>query len=207
MTSAAAPAGTAASQLVAALERSWGAIVERHPDLPTAVVVVAGGSRSRALTLGHFAAGRWDVAGQSRPEVLVGGEGLRREPADVLATLVHEAAHGVAHTRSISDTSRGGRYHNRRYHGLAVELGLEVEHHPTYGWSTTGLAPGTAGRYGSVLEDLGRALVLWRRAEAAGVVGSASRNLIACRCACGRKIRAAAGTVAEAPILCGCHGA
>lgn len=102
-------AATAASELVAALERSWGAIVERHPDVPPAVVVVAAGSGGRALKLGHFAAGRWDIAGRSHPEVLIAGEGLRQGPSEVLGTLVHEGAHGVAHTRSVADTSRGGR--------------------------------------------------------------------------------------------------
>lgn len=85
---------SAASALVASLERAWAAIAARHPDLPSAVIVVAPGSgRRRAeLKLGHFAAGRWDVAGNTNPEVLVGGEGLQRGAQDVLGTLLHEAA-------------------------------------------------------------------------------------------------------------------
>ncbi|MFN2505446.1 MAG: hypothetical protein ABR540_14675 [Acidimicrobiales bacterium] len=102
----------------------------------------------------------------------------------------------------MADTSRGGRYHNRRYRDLAVELGLDVEHHPTYGWSTTQLTQAAAADYREVLEDLGRALVLWRRTEGTRGSGPSSRNLIACRCPCGRKIRAAASTIAEAPIVC-----
>jgi hypothetical protein len=58
--------------------------------------------------------------------VLVSGEGLQRGPVDVLGTLLHEAAHGLAYARKVSDTSRQGRYHNRRYATLAGELGLEV---------------------------------------------------------------------------------
>lgn len=98
----------AASPLVASLERAWEAIAARHPDLPSAVIVVAPGSgrRREELKLGHSAAGRWDVAGSTNPEVLVGGEGLRRGPHDVLGTLLHEAAHGLAHVRSVKDTSR-----------------------------------------------------------------------------------------------------
>jgi hypothetical protein len=34
---------------------------------------------------------------RDRPEVLVSGEGLQRGPVDVLGTLLHEAAHGLAH--------------------------------------------------------------------------------------------------------------
>jgi hypothetical protein len=65
-------------------------------------------SRSREARSGHYAALRWG-----------------REDAQ-LATLLHEAAHGLAHVRKIPDTSRQGRYHNRRYQVLAEELGLDV---------------------------------------------------------------------------------
>ena len=65
--------------------------------------------RSRRLNLGHFAAGRWQLtspdAPTDRPEVLVSGEGLQRGPIDVLGTLLHEAAHGLAYARKVSDTS------------------------------------------------------------------------------------------------------
>jgi hypothetical protein len=79
------------------------------------VIVVASGSdpRSRRLNLGHFAAGRWQLTSpdrlSDRAEVLVSGEGLQRGPVDVLGTLLHEAAHGLAQARSIQDTSRQGR--------------------------------------------------------------------------------------------------
>jgi hypothetical protein len=102
------------SRLVAALEAAWGAIGTHHPEVPDAVLVMASGSdpRSRALTLGHFTAGRWHLPDDTRrPEVLVSGEGLRRGAVDVLGTLLHEAAHGLAHARRIKDTSRQGRYH------------------------------------------------------------------------------------------------
>ena len=195
----------AASALVASLERTWQAIAGRHPDLPAAVIVVAAGSgrRRNELKLGHFAAGRWDVAGKANPEVLVGGEGLRRGAHDVLGTLLHEAAHGLAHVRSIKDTSRGGRYHNRRYQQLADELGLEVRQDGPLGWSATGVTPATSASYGDVLEDLAAALVLWRRAEAADGNGARSRNPLPCRCRCGRRIRVSARTLEEAPITCG----
>jgi hypothetical protein len=102
-----------------------------------------------------------------RPEVLVSGEGLQRGPVDVLGTLLHEAAHGLAYARKISDTSRQGRYHNRRYATLARELGLDVAHLDPIGWSATSVPEPTAARYLEVLAELAEALVLWRRAEQA----------------------------------------
>jgi hypothetical protein len=146
------PDGTA-SLLVAALEHTWQTIRARHPDVPEAVVVVASGSAGKRLNLGHFAPHRWQVAGADRHEVLVGGEGLQRGPLDVLGTLLHEAAHGLAQARGIADTSRAGRYHNRRYATLARELGLDVSTVKPIGWSATTVPEQTAAGYAGQLEE------------------------------------------------------
>jgi hypothetical protein len=189
-----------ASLLVAALEHAWSAIRTRHPQVPEAVLVVASGSSGRRLKWGHFAAGRWQQAGNQHPEVLVGGEGLARGAREVLATLLHEAGHGLADARGIQDTSRGGRYHNRRFAALAGELGLEVARAEAIGWSATTLPEATAAAYAPVLAELEERLVLWRRQEVAGPAGS--RNLLVCVCGCPRRIRVAPSTLAQAPILC-----
>ena len=171
-----------ASLLVAALEHAWAMIRARHPQVPEAVLVVASGGAGRRLKWGHFAAGRWQQAGGRQPEVLVGGEGLAR-------------------ARGIQDTSRGGRYHNRRYAALAGELGLEVARVAGIGWSATTLPEATAAAYAEVLAEVEARLVLWRRQEVAGPAGS--RNLLVCVCGCPRRIRVAPSTLAAAPILCG----
>jgi hypothetical protein len=196
------PAATA-SLLVAALEHTWQAIRHQHPQVPEAVVVVASGAAGKRLNLGHFAPHRWQVQGSDRHEVLVGAEGLHRGPVDVLGTLLHEAAHGLAQARGIADTSRQGRYHNRRYATLAGELGLDVTSLKPIGWSATSVPEPTTNLYAGQLEELAAALVLWRRLEAPAAAGTRSRNLLACSCPCGRKLRAARTTLAEAPILCG----
>ena len=102
--------GGISSPMVAALEGAWCAIQARHSKLPQVVIVLGAGSgNGPSLTLGHFAAMRWrapqpaataetgqgeaTVEPQRWAEVFVGGEGLARGPADVLATLLHEAAH------------------------------------------------------------------------------------------------------------------
>jgi hypothetical protein len=193
-----------ASLLLAALERTWTTIRQRHPDVPDAVLVVASGAEGKRLNLGHFAPHRWQVAGADRHEVLVGGEGLHRGPVEVLGTLLHEAAHGLAQARSVQDTSRGGRYHNRRYATLARELGLDVTSVQPVGWSATTVPEATASAYADQLEELQAALVLWRRQEhhLGTGTGTRARNLLAAACGCGRRIRAAKATLAEAPILC-----
>jgi hypothetical protein len=206
---ATAPSTQAASAVVVALERAWTAIRTHHPDVPQVVVILGAGSEARRglLKWGHFAAARWHVAGSNRPEVLVSGEGLRRGAPEVLATLLHEAAHGLADTRSIKDTSRQGRWHNQRFAALAGELDLEVTKDPKTGWSQTRLTGKLADRYKDQLAGLDDALQLWRHTERQTGSTSASRNLLACSCECGRKLRVARSTLEQAPIICGsCEG-
>jgi hypothetical protein len=195
----------AASAVVAALEDAWTAIRTHHADVPQVVIILGAGSEARRglFKWGHFAAARWHVAGTNRPEVLVSGEGLRRGARDVLATLMHEAAHGIANTRGIQDTSRQGRWHNRRFATLAGELGLKVTQDQQTGWSQTHLTEQLADRYADQLSGLARALQLWRHAELQLGTPTGSRNLLACSCACGRKLRVAKSTLEQAPILCG----
>lgn len=164
----------AASALVAALEGVWAAIVEHHPDVPSVVIVVAagsGGRRAGELTLGHFAAGRWEVGGQARPEVMVGGEGLRRGALDMLGTLLHEAAHGLATARGVQVTipgrplpqpsipGPGRRAGSRRRPGRAPRL--VGDHGPGVdGRPLQRRAQGLGRRTGAVAASRGRG---WRR--------------------------------------------
>jgi hypothetical protein len=177
----------AGSLLVGALEHAWQTIRWRHPDVPQAVLVVASGSEGKRVNLGLFAPHRWQVQGADRHEVLVGGEGLQRGPLEVLGTLLHEAAHGLAQARSIQDTSRQGLYHNRRYAQFACELGLEVASVQPIGWSATTVPEPTANAYAGQLAELTAALVLWRRQEHRVGTGPRARNLLPATCACGRR--------------------
>jgi hypothetical protein len=195
----------AASAVVAALEQAWTAIRAYHPDVPQVVVILGAGSESRRglFKWGHFAAARWQVADTNRPEVLVSGEGLKRGAPAVLATLLHEAAHGLANTRGVKDTSRQGRWHNRRFATLAGELGQKVDVDKRTGWSQTSLTDQLAIRYADQLAGLDAALGLWRHTERQFGPAAASHNLLACSCECGRKLRVSRTTLEQAPIICG----
>jgi len=196
---------SAASAVVAALERAWAAIRAHHPDVPEVVVILGAGSEARRglFKWGHFAAARWHVAGANRAEVLVSGEGLNRGARAVLATLLHEAAHGLATTRGINDTSRQGRWHNQRFAALAAELGLKVTRDTKTGWSQTHLTDQLATRYTDELAGLDAALGLWRHTERHHGPATVAHNLLVCSCACGRKLRVAKATLEQAPIICG----
>lgn len=196
-------------RLVAALDRTWTAIRVRHPDVPEVVITLGAGTMgSGPAKLGHFAAGRWQRGpAEELPEMFVAGEGLSRGPAEVLATLLHEGAHGVAAARKVQDTSRQGRWHNARYRAIAAELGLDVAQAPGIGWSDTTAPPATAARYTAELGDLAAALTVWRHPEHRGGGRTSSNNGVAARCPCGRRIRVAESVLKDGPIACGmCHG-
>jgi hypothetical protein len=195
--------GPISAPMVAALENAWAAIRARHPQVPAVVMVLGAGSIGTAggLRLGHFAAMRWadpdqhptaeapDAVGVRLPEVFVGGEGLARGPADVLGTLLHEAAHALAHVRGIKDTSRQGRWHNARFKALAEEVGIEVAKDPRIGWSPTTIPAGTRDDYAEVIAELGRVLRLHRAVEIGGDGRAKKPSPPPCVCECGRRIR------------------
>jgi hypothetical protein len=164
-------------------------------------VIGQGSGHRGGLLLGHLAPERWQPAGPGElvHELLVGGEGLARGPADVFTTVLHEAAHALALARAIADTSRDGRYHNQRYRQLAHELGLEVRRDAQLGWSTTTLAPATRAHYRPVIAAIADAITRHRRPEPPAAVG---RNLSVALCACPRRIRVAPGTLRAGPITC-----
>ncbi|BEK92720.1 hypothetical protein [Nocardia seriolae] len=190
--------------LVSALETTWVKIRHLHPDVPAVVLTVGAGSVGGELTLGHFAPNRWIRGEYELHELFVGGEGLQRGPLDVLGTLLHEAAHGVAVVRNIKDTSRQGRWHNERYRALGEELGLTLAQHPKIGWSVTTVPDGTRAQYRDELEELTFALVAYRRREPDPHSGrKSSNNGVAAACDCGRKIRVSRSTYEAGSIYCG----
>lgn len=222
--------------LVQALEQVWAAVQRRHPDVPAVVVTLGAGSVGvprGSLKLGHFASDRWTGEGGTSAvaELFVGGEGLADGAKSVLATLLHEAAHGIAHVRQIQDTSRQGRYHNTRYKTLGEEVGLDITQVVDIGWSGTALAERTAAAYATELVQLARAITAYRYAEGSlpgsgsgaapggdngtvggngaggGTTGSGTaghpKNGLVLMCECPRRIRLSAAAAVIGPIVCG----
>lgn len=128
------------SETVAALEAAWAEISRRHPDVQQDVVFIIGtGAKKGGLTLGSVTVNRsWQ---EHRPQtsrakserdafrqVFIAAETLAQHPGKLLETMLHEAAHTVAMTRGIKDTSRQNRYHNGRFRTICEELGLEWAH-------------------------------------------------------------------------------
>jgi hypothetical protein len=196
--------------IIDALEGMWAAIRRNHPEVPEVVIVMASGRERASLKWGHFARFAWKRGEGHLSEVFVGGEGFERGVVPTLGTLIHEASHAVADVRKVQDTSRGGRYHNKRFASIARELGIEVEQTGTIGWSKTSVPDATAAKYADELATLEAALTVFRAGSIAaemapGKTRTSNNNGNSCVCMCEppRRIRVSAATLEEAPIVCG----
>lgn len=187
-----------ASAIVTALETAVGDIRVRHTDMPRVVITLAGSRRK----LGHYSHDRWAGRSGKISELFIAGEHLRSGPEGVLGTLLHEAAHGLGAARGIQNTSRDGRYHNKRYAALAAEVGLEAERLDSRGWATTTFKPGTVDAYAPTLGRLDKAIALYRQGDPAPKAPVRNLALAICECDPGRRIRVAPATYALGPIAC-----
>lgn len=210
--------------IIEALEAAWSHAQASLPamEIPPVVIVLGSGTTGRRAVRGHFAAGRWAQGKtQAHHEVLIAGERLADGPEAVLATLLHEASHAGCHALGIEDTSRNGRYHNKRFEAAAQSLGLTTDKHPSVGIVTTGIDDETRTAYAKVLEALAAAIDLYRHSEieavaiAVGKGGSTTAarapkarksnngQSLSCSCETPRRIRVSDSTADLGPIVCG----
>lgn len=151
--------------LIEALSRVWSRIRFLHPEVPPVVLLAAPSPRGDLSVLGHFGALRWKGKKQDDAhlhEVVVVAEHLNRPAAEIVETLLHEAAHALNFERQIHDCSRS-QYHNQRFKAAAEELGLDVVQVRHYGFSLTTLPDTTTARYQDELLYLERVLIHRRR--------------------------------------------
>ena len=143
------------SRIIAALERAWAAIQDRHPDVPDVVIVTGAGSNQKGTPEGYRLRGhhwpeRWVLEGrdgQRTPELFVAGELLSAGGRAVLEVMLHETAHALAARRGIKDTSAAGnRYHNKRFVALGGRAGPARPGRAGQGHRLVELHPHWAGR-------------------------------------------------------------
>lgn len=213
--------GRYAAELTLALAAVWSAVQARHPEVPEVVLLPAPNPHGNTNVLGHFAALRWTGkrAGLVH-EVIVVAEHMNRSAEDIVATLLHEAAHALNFQRGIDDCSKS-QYHNKKFKAAAEEIGLEVMQVPHYGFAYTTMPAATAQCYHTETEELRRVL-LHRRSFAAtpakptspgegGTEGDESGEAEPAdkggrykkaSCACPYNIRVARATLAATRIRC-----
>lgn len=144
----------------------------RQDDLPGLVetlqddvMVTTGGTTRRAY--GWFAEGAWRYGERRVHELFLnadrrGGPPSVGDAENVLTTLLHEACHAWAQAHDIRDTSRDGRYHNRRFAEIALSIGLQVERDAAIGHQTPSLTTRGRAEYADLLTELDDTLVLAR---------------------------------------------
>jgi hypothetical protein len=124
------------SKRLSAFERAFEVLNGRffESSLSKPVITISPSARS----YGHFTPYQsWKDAAGGYYEINLSAETINRPFEYVIATLLHEMIHQYCHENGISDTSRGGAYHNKRFRDEAVVRGLVITYDATIGWSRT----------------------------------------------------------------------
>jgi DNA-directed RNA polymerase subunit RPC12/RpoP len=103
-------------------------------ELPDPIITIMSSPR----TNGHFTVGRvWKEGDEQKHEINISAEHLDRPIEHIMATLQHECIHYYCNLNDISDTSQGGRYHNKNFKREAEQRGLIISQGKYIGWSLT----------------------------------------------------------------------
>lgn len=170
--------------ILQALDAGIAAIRKANPDVPAAIAVTIASGKGK--THGHFAKDRWadtngtDVTG-TRHELNMAPESFERGAEATFTTLLHETVHALAEATGIEDTSRQGRFHNKRFRKLAEAMGLVCEADNKIGTRTVGLTDAAKTTYAKPIAALATALVSYRTLE---FKPKAPKTTIRVACAC-----------------------
>lgn len=212
------------SRIIAALEAAWRDIQAQHPEVHD-VIMITGTSRQKdGDRWGHHWPQRWRLADAEdrMPELFAAGELLALGGRHIVQTLIHEAAHDLAYVRGIQDTSRQGRYHNRRFSQLAAELGLTPPEKPhnVHGLYDVALGDKTAARYAATIKALDAAALAYLddltevttsgedgdEGETSGKTTggrSGKRHAVECACEPPRRLQLTPKALDDGAVLCG----
>lgn len=103
-------------------------------ELPRVMITIQSSPRAYGyITIDEI----WKTSEGQLHEINIGAENLNRPIEQILATLNHEMVHLYCMEKGISDTSKGGRYHNKRFKNEAEKRELKIEYHPYIGYSLT----------------------------------------------------------------------
>ena len=202
------------SAVVSACETAWARVQELHPGTPDVVIILGDG---RGEIRGHFHPNSWHDKTNKTHEVLIAGQRLADGPDGVLSTLIHEAVHAYCQQNDIKETSRQGRYHNKKFANLARDFGLDVQELGGHGLSNTSLSEGTAEQYAEAHTALQEAISLYKRnpmslaqifgGEEEGDETKPNRSKAICECVPERELTISRKKLEEGPIICGiCEG-
>ncbi len=202
-----------ASKATDVLEETWTCLRKIDGRIPPAVLILL--SASERGRLGHFLASSW-----RRPTKDLKAHDIALTPtlfstkgkashAEVLSTLVHEAAHAILY-ESIGDGGvTRGYYHRKEFRDTAIELGLDCSFHNTrYGWTITSWpSEGVPDQYRpamTILKSLPLGAATSLKSGKARKRSTPKSGLLKLVCSCNppRNLRACKSVTADGGITC-----
>lgn len=102
--------------------------------LPKVIITIQSSPKAYGYITVHKV---WKDNQDSYHEINISAEHLSRNIENVLATLMHEMVHLYCMVNNVSDTSNGGRYHNKRFKEEAEKRDLIIEYVKYIGYSKT----------------------------------------------------------------------
>ena len=103
-------------------------------ELPPIMITIMTSPRS----YGHFTLGKiWRAEEGHYNEINISAEHLDRPIENIMGTLMHEMVHYYCQLNNIDDTSKDGRYHNKRFKREAERRGLSISSAKYIGYSVT----------------------------------------------------------------------
>jgi hypothetical protein len=109
-------------------------------ELTPVLITIHTGSKN---VLGWYTPSKmWDNGKEEMNEICLVAENLQRGKMQILQTLLHEAIHHYCNINDIRETSRNGRWHNKRFKEQAELHGMEYTHEqadPKIGYSAVTL--------------------------------------------------------------------
>ena len=206
------------SRFMAVLEAAWSELRRIEPDVPPVVLLVL--SAREYSRRGHFTMEAWRKRHEHQllHEVAV-HPGMFESPADLLITILHEAAHAILWERRkdgdqhCCGVSLTGYYHRKEFRSAARRLGLEVHFlNRRYGFCvTTWPTDGVPEKYTSVLETLRQFTVVASRRLPPHVAPVAPKKqvpwvVIECGCIPKRLLRCSPAELLRGTVSCGVCG-
>ena len=200
------------SQAVQTLERAWTQIRDLHTRVPQAVIVLLDVT-ARPSRRGHFATSQWKTRGEGRAHEIGLSPALFADHMQLLATLLHEAAHAALFEETGNPGIGSTRYyHTKQFRDCCQEFGLQCEFlNSRYGWTITQWPGGKLpSEYRPVLASL-RTLLPFGTQKPLPMQGpgrelpKSGQLRLSCGC---RAIYASRAIAEEGGLLCelcGCH--
>ena len=169
-------------------------------ELKDCVVTVQTNGRSKN-TMGWFTVGKmWDSKTEEAGavhEINLAAEFLDRPSLEILVTLLHEMIHLYCQLNKIQDTSRNGRWHNKKFKQESEDRLMNVEKRDGIGWSRTTATEELEALINANMDEEDT-FTIYRKREAAGL-SKPKQRIFKYECLlCGGKVRGSK----ELAIMC-----